>query len=164
MTLRHRSAARLFALPLAIALTVAAVPARAQDYGRPPPGFGDDRGDDDRAPFDAPDPAGLAVRIGKLEGRIREMTGQIEELQNANRKLVDQLQRFQADVDSRLTPGRAKRGDAGGAAVVGDAGAAPAGRRGARAQAPRRRLRSRRRPGGAGQAEAVRLGRRGDAR
>ncbi len=124
-----RLAAALFALPVAVSLALATMPAAAQDYGRPPPGFGED-GDDGGAPADAPDAAGLAVRVGKLEGRIRDMTGQIEELQNANRKLVDQLQRFQADVDSRLTSGagRAKRGDAGtgGGAVVGDAGGAPA--------------------------------------
>ena len=122
-----RLAAGLFALPVAVSFALATMPAAAQDYGRPPPGFGDDDGG---APSDAPDAAGLAVRVGKLEGRIRDMTGQIEELQNANRKLVDQLQRFQADVDSRLTSGagRAKRGDAGtsGGAVVGDAGGVPA--------------------------------------
>ncbi len=131
MTLRHhlplRLATGLLALPLLASLAVATMPAMAQDYGRPPPGFGDD-GDD--APANAPDPAGLAVRVGKMEGRIREMTGQIEELQNANRKLVDQLQRFQGDVESRFTAGagRAKRGDAGGAgggAVVGEAAPAP---------------------------------------
>ena len=37
-----------------------------------------------------------------VEGRIRDMTGQIEELQNANRKLVEQVQKFQADVEFRL--------------------------------------------------------------
>ncbi len=138
MTLRRHLAASLFAMPLAVSLAVAAMPAASQDYGRPPPGFGDDR-DDGGAPVDAPDSAGLGVRVGKLEGRIREMTGQIEELQNANRKLIDQLQRFQADVDSRFTSGggRVKHGDAGtgGATSVGDAGgaagadAAPAARK-----------------------------------
>ncbi len=101
--------------------------AAAQDYDRPPAGFGDD------APYDgggryggggrrgADDPGAESVRVGKLEGRIREMTGQIEELQNANRKLVEQVQRFQADVESRLQ-GRsgaaqpAKRSDASGLA------------------------------------------------
>ena len=130
MTLRHHFVASLYALSLAASLAAVTMPASAQDYGRPPPGFGDDR-DDGGPASDAPDAAGLTLRVGKLEGRIREMTGQIEELQNANRKLVDQLQRFQADVDSRLTSGagRVKRGDAGasGTSVVGDAGGATAG-------------------------------------
>ena len=127
MTLRHHIVASLYALSLAASLAAVTMPASAQDYGRPPPGFGDDR-DDGGPPSDASDAAGLTLRVGKLEGRIREMTGQIEELQNANRKLVDQLQRFQADVDSRLTSGagRLKRGDAGtsGTTAVGDAGVA----------------------------------------
>lgn len=110
MKLQRTLAASLFVLPL-----FAALPATAQDYERPPTGFGDDavRPDPGGAPLDTPDPAGLAVRVGRLEGRVREMTGQIEELQNANRKLVDQLQKFQGDVDSRLTSGasRAKRSE-----------------------------------------------------
>ena len=89
-----------------VAAPFAAGPASAQDYDRPPPGYGgspaDGYGD---APTDAPSPSGLAVRVSRLESRIREMTGQIEELQNANRKLVEQLQKFQGDVDSRLSSG-----------------------------------------------------------
>ena len=128
----------LVAALLALPLVAAALPAVAQqDYDRPPPGFGEnrggygngadqgydngdrgDRGDrndrGDAAPVDRPDPAGLAVRVGRLEGRIRDMTGQIEELQNANRRLVEQLQKFQADVDDRLSSaaGHNKRSDA----------------------------------------------------
>ena len=101
-----------------------------RDYERPPAGFQDD----DDAPqggrgygyggggrgADASDPGAVSVRVGKLESRIREMTGQIEELQNSNRKLVEQVGRFQADVESRLqnrTGGGgapAKRSDASG--------------------------------------------------
>lgn len=113
--------ALLAVLPLPLGLAPASA---QQDYDRPPAGYGDDAAgsygrDPDypgaRAPVDAPDPASLAVRVSKLESRIREMTGQIEELQNNNRKLVEQLQKFQADVDSRLTSsggGRQKRSEA----------------------------------------------------
>ena len=98
-----------------LALLVVGTPAFAQRYyDSPPAGFQDDSGDRG-APVDTPDPAGLAVRVGKLEGRIREMTGQIEELQNANRKFIEQFTKFQADVDTRLssgTPARVKRSDA----------------------------------------------------
>ena len=97
------------ALLAASLLLPGATPATAQDYDRPPPGYGDS-GDDGypgarSAPLDRPDPSSVAVRVSKLEARIRDMTGQIEELQNANRKLVEQLQKFQADVDSRLSSG-----------------------------------------------------------
>jgi tol-pal system protein YbgF len=122
-------------LLLLAALAVAPlVSASAQDYDRPPAALGDDQGGGQYgAPPDS-DPGGLSVRVGKLESRIRDMTGQIEELQNANRKLVEQLQKFQADVDSRISTGsgRSKRTDAsvppvvaGGDAAIPDAGPAP---------------------------------------
>lgn len=124
----RRILALLSALPL-----LAAAPALAQqDYDRPPAGYGGGgyggygNGGGDDAPVDAPSPSGLAVRVGRLEGRLREMTGQIEELQNANRKLVEQLQKFQGDVDSRLSSGgaaRQRRGDA--AAPSSDVAVAP---------------------------------------
>ena len=115
----------LFALPLSWAVA----PASAQDYDRPPPGFGEERGGDGGAPLDAPDPAGLGVRIGRIEGRIRELTGQVEELQNANRKLTEQLQRIQVDGDARVAPGvgRLKRSEADGGVpgVAAEADATP---------------------------------------
>ncbi len=120
-------AAGLLALPL---LAMAGPPARSQDYDRPPPGFGEDR--DERAPLDAPDPAGLAVRMGRLEGRIRELTGQIEELQNANRRLTEQVQRSGADVDARgAAPATAhpKRSEADGGTTPTVADATPRKRR-----------------------------------
>ena len=98
-------------------LMLGAVPVAAQDYDRLPPGYGNPDTDDGYpalrpGPQDRPDPSSLAVRVSKLEARIRDMTGQIEELQNANRKLVEQLQKFQADVDSRLSSGgRQKRAE-----------------------------------------------------
>ncbi len=94
----------LLLLPLLLG-TAAAV---AQDFDRPgsfgDDGYGRDPGyPSSRNSVDSPEPGSLAIRMGKLEGRLREMTGQIEELQNANRKLVDQLQKFQADVESRMS-------------------------------------------------------------
>ena len=102
--------AALMLPPAALVLPPAGSPALAQqEYNRPPAGIGDEGRDGDMAdtPYrgggaDAGDPGAVAVRVGKLEGRIREMTGQIEELQNANRKLTDQIQKFQADVEFRL--------------------------------------------------------------
>ena len=97
------------ALSLAIPLAAAALPALAQDYDRPPRGYEDpSSGDPDypmtpRGRVDSPDAGSVAIRMSKAENRIRELTGQIEELQNANRRLVEQLQKFQADVDSRLS-------------------------------------------------------------
>ena len=125
MSLQRRLAASLLALPWLMAPPASA----QQDYDRPPAGFGDDGRSGygyggGSAPVDAPDPAGLAVRIGRLEGRVREMTGQIEELQNANRKLVEQLQHAQEGPGPNVPP-RVKRSDAAPAAVVaGDDGAA----------------------------------------
>ena len=108
MKFRPRHAFFLLALAL---VPLGAVPGRTQDFDRPG-GFDDggsygrDQGDPSRSGgVDTPDPGELGIRVGKLESRIRDMTGQIEELQNANRKLVEQLQKFQADVDARMTSG-----------------------------------------------------------
>ncbi|HEV2570782.1 tol-pal system protein YbgF [Methylocella sp. CPCC 101449] len=40
------------------------------------------------------DPAGLLLRIERLEGQLRSMTGQIEQLQYQNRQLQEQMQRM----------------------------------------------------------------------
>lgn len=119
-------AARSLAAALAVVLLfVPVVSASAQDYDRPGAGSGDDPngGNGGPAPVDPQDPAGLAVRVGKLEGRLREMTGQIEELQNANRKLVEQMQKFQTDLDSRPLGGRAKHAETPPSSAVVDSGA-----------------------------------------
>ncbi len=134
MNLKRRLVASLLVLPWFVFSGLVSpwfVPSAAaqQDYDRPPAGFGDDGrsgygyGGGGGAPVDAPDPAGLAVRIGRLEGRVREMTGQIEELQNANRKLVEQLQHVQEGSGS--LPPRTKRSEAGTPSVIaGEAGPA----------------------------------------
>ncbi|MGD0634017.1 MAG: tol-pal system protein YbgF [Beijerinckiaceae bacterium] len=100
MLFNHRLAIAALVFSLA-----AAAPGLAQDYNRPPASLydqGEPAAGGYRGGADPSDPGALSVRIGKLEGRIRDMTGQIEELQNANRKLVEQVQKFQADVEFRL--------------------------------------------------------------
>ena len=70
--------------------------ARAQDYDKPPgdvPEASDPRGEE----------GALAMRIDRLESALRRATGQIEELQNDNRKLADQLRRFREDTEFRLS-------------------------------------------------------------
>ncbi len=48
------------------------------------------------------DPAGLLVRIDRLEGQLRTATGQIEDMQFQIKRLEDQLRKFQQDVDFRF--------------------------------------------------------------
>ena len=50
----------------------------------------------------AGDPAGLLVKIERLESQLRMANGQIEELQNQQRQLEDQLKRFREDMEFRL--------------------------------------------------------------
>jgi len=54
------------------------------------------------APASAQDAADLLVRTTRLENQLRQMSGQIEQLQFENRRLSDQLRKFQEDVDFRL--------------------------------------------------------------
>jgi tol-pal system protein YbgF len=63
---------------------------------------------------DPSDPAAMVVRLDRLENELRQANGRIEELENQQRLLLDQLKRFQQDVEYRL----------GGAAPP-PAGAAP---------------------------------------
>ncbi len=58
----------------------------------------------------AQDSAELLVRVNRLEGQLRQMSGQIEQLQFENRRLQDQLLKFQKDVEFRFqdaAPGKA---------------------------------------------------------
>ncbi len=48
------------------------------------------------------DSAGQMVRIDRLENRVRDLTGQIEQLQFQMRKMQQQLEAFQKDVDFRF--------------------------------------------------------------
>jgi tol-pal system protein YbgF len=54
------------------------------------------------APVLAQDAAELTVRTSRLENQLRQLSGQIEQLQFENRKLTEQLRKFQEDVDFRL--------------------------------------------------------------
>ena len=83
----------------------------AQGYGRPPGEVGE--------PGDVPyareqqdgtqqDSAGLVVRIGRLESQMRQISGQIEQMQFETRRLAEQLKKFQEDVDFRFHEGGAQ--------------------------------------------------------
>ena len=76
-------------------------------------------------PASAQDAADLLVRTTRLENQLRQMSGQIEQLQFENKRLTDQLSRFQQDVDFRLN----EKGGGGrpNAATPGPTGAPPAG-------------------------------------
>lgn len=50
----------------------------------------------------AQDAADLLVRTTRLENQLRQLSGQIEQLQFENRRLSEQLGKFQQDVDFRL--------------------------------------------------------------
>jgi tol-pal system protein YbgF len=70
--------------------------ALAQDYNQPPSdiqGSGDAQSEE----------GALALRIDRLEAALRRATGEIEDLQNQNRKLADDLKRFREDVEFRLS-------------------------------------------------------------
>ncbi|WP_020173340.1 tol-pal system protein YbgF [Methyloferula stellata] len=81
--------------------------AQGYGYGRPPGnvGGGDDYGGPSyNSPNSPPaqDAAGLDVRVTHLENEIRQINGQIEQMQFAERKLEDALKKFQQDVDFRF--------------------------------------------------------------
>jgi tol-pal system protein YbgF len=111
-----------FRLSLAVAFAAClaiATPAQAQfdifhRQAAPPPadipgGAGGDPGD----------ASGLVLRINRLEEALRQANGRIEELENAQRRLESQLQKFRQDVEYRL-------GDrSGGAPTDSDVAEAP---------------------------------------
>jgi tol-pal system protein YbgF len=103
----------------------------AQGYGRPPGEIGEP-GD---VPFEQqdgtqPDSGGLVVRIGRLESQMRQISGQIEQMQFETRRLTEQLKKFQEDVDFRFHEGGAqgaplakppqKRSEAPETQIIGD--------------------------------------------
>lgn len=110
----------------------------AQDSGAPPADIGNPGSPDvppmDNSP-DAPmqggsDEAGLVLRVQRLEDQIRQMNGQIQQMQYDNHRLEDQLRKFQDDVDYRFQEGgrgRLRHEDSGAAAApvppASDAGA-----------------------------------------
>ncbi len=44
----------------------------------------------------------LVVRLGRIEGQMRQMSGQVEQLQFENRQVKEQLRKFQEDVEFRF--------------------------------------------------------------
>ncbi len=92
-------------------------PGMAQDSTMPPadvgaPGASDQYGAPDQSgapdagvPPEGSDEASLLVRVERLEDQIRQLNGQIQQMQFDNRKLADQLRRFQQDVDFRFQEG-----------------------------------------------------------
>jgi tol-pal system protein YbgF len=54
------------------------------------------------APAAAQDAADAIVRLNRVENQMRQMSGQIEQLQYENRQLKDQLRKFQEDVEFRF--------------------------------------------------------------
>jgi tol-pal system protein YbgF len=48
------------------------------------------------------DAAEVVVRMNRIENQVRQMSGQIEQLQFENRQLKDQVRKFQEDVESRF--------------------------------------------------------------
>jgi tol-pal system protein YbgF len=53
-------------------------------------------------PTFAQDATELLVRVNRLEGQVRTLSGQIEQAQFENRRLQEQLKRFQEDVEFRF--------------------------------------------------------------
>jgi tol-pal system protein YbgF len=53
-------------------------------------------------PGDAAEAPELVLRINRLEEQLRQANGRIEELENAQHRLEDQLQKFRQDVEFRL--------------------------------------------------------------
>jgi tol-pal system protein YbgF len=98
--LDHRLRSGLAALALGAAVSCLSLPAGAQDA------------------------ADLVVRTSRMENQIRQLSGQIEQLQFENRRLSEQLRKFQEDVDFRLN--ERGGGRSSGAAAPGNA-APPAG-------------------------------------
>ncbi len=81
-------------------------------------------------PAQAQDAAELTVRTGRLENMVRQLSGQIEQLQFENRRLSEQLRKFQEDVDFRMNErGGGGRSGAVSAPPANNAAAPPASQR-----------------------------------
>ncbi|MCP8940172.1 tol-pal system protein YbgF [Alsobacter sp. SYSU M60028] len=68
------------------------------------------------APTRAQDAADLLLRVNRLESQLRQMSGQIEQLQFQNKTLQDRLQKFEQDVEFRfqdMKPAASARPSAG---------------------------------------------------
>jgi tol-pal system protein YbgF len=80
----------------------------AQGYKRPPGEIGEG-GDalypEDQSDGGPQDSAGLLIRLGRLESQMRQINGQIEQMQFETRRLEEQLKKFQEDVEFRFRDG-----------------------------------------------------------
>lgn len=76
----------------------------AQTYDAPPANIGGpgDSGGGYAPPGGGSDNASLLVRVERLEDQIRQMTGQLQQMQFENHQLQDQLKKFEQDVDFRF--------------------------------------------------------------
>lgn len=63
-------------------------------------------------PAAAQDAADLVVRTNRLENQLRQLSGQIEQLQFENRRLTEQLRKMQEDVDFRFSERGGQRSSA----------------------------------------------------
>jgi tol-pal system protein YbgF len=54
------------------------------------------------SPVQAQDAAETVLRIGRMESQLRQLSGQVEQLQFENKRLADQLAKFQQDVEFRF--------------------------------------------------------------
>lgn len=112
----------------ALALALAGPPAAAQGersitdrfgqmFGRGAPPA--DMDDDDRPPPPRME-TGASVRIDRLENQVRSLTGQIEQMQYAMRKLEEQVRKYQQDIEFRLQEQSrpAKRAEDGAPPIV----------------------------------------------
>ncbi len=76
------------------------------------------------SPARAQDAGEFVVRLNRLENQMRQMSGQIEQLQFENRQLREQARKFQEDVEFRFQESRG--GQAAGTPAQGAGGQTPA--------------------------------------
>lgn len=79
-------------------------------------------------PAAAQDAADLVVRTSRLENQLRQLSGQIEQLQFENRRLTEQLRKMQEDVDFRFSERGGQRNSAAPAPQAPRPAAPPPGR------------------------------------
>lgn len=104
----NKGAAALFAAGTLILGCSLSGRSMAQDSGMPPADVGGSEAPAAGDSSGSSDDASLLVRVERLEEQIRDMTGQIQQMQFENKKLEDQLQKFQQDVDFRFQEGHGR--------------------------------------------------------
>ncbi len=107
---------------LVLGLSAGMVGALAQSL-RPPVILQND-GTEDDMPVQ-PDESGLLLRINKLENALRQMNGQIEQLQFQNRQLQDQMKKFGDGASVRAAPVDVPLASTSGGAISSQVAASP---------------------------------------